>query len=509
MSQNTTEVIYSAIPSQAVFPLPTSLIVEELEGLYGAAVLAEMAEILTYYDIYDHGAKFFTDSKGDYTPSDLRYKEARKLINKEARFLFSKPPDMQIEVPYDRDNPAAKETASAQMSALQDYIDRVFDATDFVSKLVKAAKDCFIGKRVAYFVNFDEVKQRITVDFVPSLEFVYETDPEDITQLTKIVTFYQTNDTATRTDQRIYKKKYWMQDGVCWIAEAIYDGTGALVEELTPDRATRLNFIPAGVILNDGLTGDAQGQSEIESLADYESWFSRLANADIDAERQGMNPVRYAIDINPDTTTNLSLAAGSFWDLQSDPNGAEAKTGTVGVLETSMGYTAAVNSTLSRLRSTMLEELDIPDVSAEALKGVVSSGKTLKAIYWSLIVRCDEKMLAWRPALRGLIKALIEGGRVYPLSAAPYTTEPLPDVEYTITVDNQYPLPDDEADEKTIDMSEVNNQVMSRKAYLKKWRGLTDEEANQELQQIALEREMLENSYGAMPPWRGTEEQEE
>ena len=36
---------------------------------------------------------------------------------------------------------------------------------------------------------------------------------------------------------------------------------------------------------------------------------------------------------------------------------------------------------------------------------------------------------------------------------------------------------------------------MSKKAYMKKWRNLTDEEADEELEQIARERELLESSY--------------
>ena len=36
---------------------------------------------------------------------------------------------------------------------------------------------------------------------------------------------------------------------------------------------------------------------------------------------------------------------------------------------------------------------------------------------------------------------------------------------------------------------------MSRKAYMKKWRNLTDEEADVEIKQIALERQILEDSF--------------
>lgn len=480
----------------AALRVPFSLISMELEGLYGSQLLAEMQEIIGYYRVYERGADFKTEgSKGDYIPSDLRFKQASALVNKEARFLFSRSPDLWVDVAGDDE--AAKEANTI----LQNLVDRVMEKNRFQSKLLRAAKDCFIGKRVAYLVNFNEEKQTIKVDFIPSLEFVYETDEDDTDTITKIVAFYTVVDNQTKADQRIYKKKYWMENGYCHIEEAIYDGLGTLVDEITPARATKFTYIPAGVIVNDGLTGDLLGESEIASLEDFESWFSRLSNADMDAERQGMNPVRWARDMNPESTKGLSIAAGAFWDLQTDQNtAADGVTGEVGVLETSMNYTSAITSTLSRIKSSMFDSIDMPDVSPEALKGVVSSGKTLKAIYWGLIVRCDEKMLAWRPAIKNIMRIIIEGSKLYPGSAVRYVQEPVPDVEFDVRVENQYPLPEDEAEEKTIDLAEVAGQTMSRKAYMKKWRNLNDEEADAELEQIARERELLEDSFSTVPP---------
>lgn len=476
--------------------VPFSLISMELEGLYGSQLLAEMQEIIGYYRVYERGADFKTEgSKGDYIPSDLRFKQASSLVNKEARFLFSRSPDLWVDVAGD------DEAAKAANTILQNLVDRVMEKNRFQSKLLRAAKDCFIGKRVAYFVNFNEEKQTIKVDFIPSLEFVYETDEDDTDTITKIVAFYTVVDNQTKADQRIYKKKYWMENGYCHIEEAIYDGLGTLVDEITPARATKFTYIPAGVIVNDGLTGDLLGESEIASLEDFESWFSRLSNADMDAERQGMNPVRWARDMNPESTKGLSIAAGAFWDLQTDQNtAADGVTGEVGVLETSMNYTSAITSTLNRIKSSMFDSIDMPDVSPEALKGVVSSGKTLKAIYWGLIVRCDEKMLAWRPAIKNIMRIIIEGSKLYPGSAVRYVQESIPDVEFDVRVENQYPLPEDETEEKTIDLAEVAGQTMSRKAYMKKWRNLNDEEADAELEQIARERELLEDSFSTVPP---------
>lgn len=480
---------------ESYYTIPRSMITAEMEGLYGQRVLRELAEIIKYYEVYERGAEFHPEgSNGDYLPTDLKIKQAASLINKEARFLFSKKPDLWVDPVFSPDDEKAAQAAKDNASVMQAYVDKVLEKTRFFGKLIKAAKDCFIGKRVALFVNFNEDTQKISISFAPSLEFVYEVDGDDIDVLTKIVCFYTMYDSMNKTEQRIYKKKYWMENGLCWIEEGVYDGTGTLLDEITPARATKFAYIPAVVIRNDGLTGDLDGVSEVKELMNYEAWNSRLNSADIDAERKGMNSVKYVVDMNPASTVGLSSAPGAFWDLSSDQNTEQASP-QIGMLESSMGYSGALNTTLNRLKSAAYSTLDIPDTSPDALQGIVTSGKALKALYWGLIVRCDEKMQEWRPALEQLVRILIDGAHLYPRAAAGYSNDSIPDVPFEVRVDNQYSLPEDEAEEKQIDIAEVQAQTMSKKSYMKKWRNLTDEEADMELKQIALERQMLEDSF--------------
>ena len=124
--------------------VPWSLISAELEGLYGTRLLTEFKEIIGYYNVYERGAEFISESaKADFVGSDLRFRESRKLINKEARFLFSKHPDIWVNVPYDKDtdDEAEKARAKEESTVLQAYVDRIIEVTTFFSKLEKAAKD--------------------------------------------------------------------------------------------------------------------------------------------------------------------------------------------------------------------------------------------------------------------------------------------------------------------------------------------------------------------------------
>jgi hypothetical protein len=468
--------------------VPTSLISKEVAGLYGSSLLEEIKNLIDLYTIYEKGSDFTTEgSNGDYTPSDLRYKYCKGLIDKQARFLFARKPDIKVIV-------GGEKKSNKEQSQLQDFLDEVLKANNFFNELLKASKDCFIAKRIAIMVNFND--KGIKTSFIPALEFVYDTDTEG--NLSKLIAFYTITDNTNKALQRIYKKKYYMKDGHCHVVEEIYDGLGMVIETPIVDMETLFTYIPGIVILNNGLLGDMLGSSDIEDLSEYESWYSRLNNADIDAERKGMNPVKYTVDMDSGSTKGLSQSAGAYWDLSTDINNENANS-QVGVLESDMGYSTALGSTLDRLKATMHSQMDIPDTSSEALQGIITSGKTLKALYWGLIVRCDEKMKTWEPALEFIARTIIEGAKLYPNSVKIYDSNKIPDLDYEIIVENNYPLPEDEAEEKTMDIAEVNAETMSKKSYMKKWRGLTDDEALEELKQIALERQILEDSFVEKP----------
>lgn len=474
---------------EAYKDIPYAVLEEDIASSIRADFFNELSIIKRYYSIYRQGASFSTEgSNGDYVPSAVRYKKIKSLIDKEARFMFSKTPDITVNI---NDNDETEDEKNDN-TILNDFISKVLDKNNFGKKLVQAGKDCFIGKRVALVLNFND-ETGIEVSFLNSLEFFYETQGTET--LTKIVMFFTLVESSSNSDRRIKKKVYSMENGFCHVSEKIYDGAGTLVETVIESRATKFTYIPAVVIFNDGLTGETHGESEVEVETDYEKIYSKLANADIDSGRKSMNATRYVIDGSPESTEGLSTAPGAFWDIQSDQNGADTKTATVGMLEPSMNYSEALKTTLDRVDNSMHSQLDIPNINSEQLQGVITSGKTLKALYWGLTVRCDEKMLTWSPALRFMTKCIIEGSKLYPETVKYYSNDKIPDIEYDITVENNYPLPEDEVEEKTMDIAEVNALTMSKKAYMKKWRRLTDKQADAELEQILKEKQMFEDSY--------------
>ena len=58
-----------------------------------------------------------------------------------------------------------------------------------------------------------------------------------------------------------------------------------------------------------------------------------------------------------------------------------------------------------------------------------------------------------------------------------YTDNALVPVAYEVKVVQNIPIPEDETEEKNMDLSEVDSKVMSRKTYMKKWHQLSDAES--------------------------------
>ena len=111
----------------------------------------------------------------------------------------------------------------------------------------------------------------------------------------------------------------------------------------------------------------------------------------------------------------------------------------------------------------------------------------------------------WGPQLRTLVDIIIQGSMVYPNCVTKYINEPISPIDYEINIEQNTPLPEDEAEERNMDLADVESKTMSRKTYMKKWRRLTDDEVDEELAQIALERQLIEDSSfsatGENPPY--------
>lgn len=319
----------------------TEWIKQELAGLLGQQVTQDIADSIRLYEIYSgEGQIWHPDTKRlDYRPTVRVTNLVKKLIKEEARFMMGVEPEIRIH-PLN----AAGEQDRAACAQIEDWLSDFLRRNKWGDKLIKGARDCFIGKRVALKLT-GAPGRALGVQFRPSLEFVYDTDPEDVDKLSKVIFFYHTNESMDRDKQRIWRQKYELADGRCYLTEGVYDGNGRPVSQTHVKEDTGLEFIPVYVIINDGLTGDMTGESDVRELLGNQDSYNRLCSDDMDALRFNMFPMRVFKDASQATMDAVKIAPGAVVDAQTDP--ASGNQVDAGILETQFSYDARIEHTIS------------------------------------------------------------------------------------------------------------------------------------------------------------------
>lgn len=440
-------------------------IMDEINGIFAQNVLADISEILGLYSYYDGSGQMWSGNTNlDYTPTRMVTNFIKKIIKKEARFMFSRTPEIRIE----------SATSPDAAAKIQDYIRKVLSDNEFAKKLTMAGRDCFIGRRVALklWCGADGVE----IMFRPSFEFIYDTEFDESDRMKKIVFFYGLNDEKEKKDQRFWKQKFELEGGRCYITEAIYDGNGKIKEIIHDFNDTGLDFIPAYIIVNDPLTGDLKGESDVAELISNQDRYNRLKSDDADTLMFHMFPVTVAKNASGDCLDNMRIAPNAIIDLQTD----QASDGEADIekLESNFSYSEAYENSINRVKSDMYDIMEVPYITTEQLSGIVQSGKAMKALYWELICKCEERWCAWDSAIKWLVEAILKINSVYGYAK-------LPEADYTVKIEHLYPIMEDEESERITDLNEVNAKVRSRRNYIEKWNISTD--GNAELEAIANE----------------------
>ena len=469
----------------------------ELQGLFPKDRLKEMNEIINYYKYYEGEGLDWLKSTTDYVATEKDTNYIKKLIDEEARFMFSKPPYFNINV----------EGNEEVEKKLNKYLRRTLKKNLFNNDIIKATKDFLIGKRIALKLVANKVTNKIEIAFIPSLEFVHVPKIDNVKELEQIIFCYQLEENISRENQRFWKQKYYMNKGYCYVDEAIYDGTGKVIKIIKDNENTKLPFIPCYVIMNDALTGDITGKSDVKPLIENQKAYNQLTSEDIDTIIKGMNRIIYMLNVDDDSIfedddkPKISYKAGSVWNLEKDKQAGEGDKAEVNTIGSDFAYDQRIENALDRILTDKYNSLSIPKLNTDDLKSLTSA-KAIKAIYQQFTSCIEEKMTSWIPMLEWMVEAIIEMSRIYKIGDLPNID--IEDVE--IIVQNQYPLPSDEYEEMANDMQQVNTQVMSRKKYIEKWHNVPGDVADEELKQIQLEKQMLEDSYSQFETDLGDDE---
>lgn len=463
-----------------------TLLKTELEGLYGDQ-LAKINQINRWYSIYEGNQEWETAKGLDYEPTKKVTNIIRKLINTKARFMFGKEPYLDIRpVTPDEEGSTANQDRAAEKETL---LERILIENKFHAKLLKAYKDCVIGGRVAIKL-WGHKNEGLKIIFSPAQEFFAQYNLDDVDQLEKVIFLYLLNDEKDKNDQRIKKQVWELIDGKCILNESIHNGNGFIISADYVDYDTGLDFLPIVIVRNGGLTGDTEGYSDIEQLWGNQDAYNKLTSDDIDALKFQMFGQDVITDAAETSLENIKIAPKALIDLQTDmTQAAEGRQAKIDRLESGFSYKDKFEDTVNRIKNDMYDIVDVPNITLEQLKGVMQSGKSMKALYWGIIAACEEEWTEWGPALEQVVDYIFRMIDIYNL----YEGRTIARYETTLKIEHYYPIQEDELAERAADLSDVLAETRSRKSYMEKWGEYEDVES--ELEQIQLEKRLLHDSY--------------
>lgn len=459
------------------------LLKAELQGVYGN-FLERISRINKYYGIYDGDQEWDTAHNLDYTPTKKITNLTKKLIDTRARFMFGREPYFDVR-PVNKDAKGST-THKDQAQAKEDLLHKILTENKFHSKLLKAKKDCSIGGKIAIKL-WGHKDVGLKIIFSPAQEFFPQYNLDDVDQLEKEVFLYALNNEENADNQRVKKQVWELVNGKCILNEGTYNGKGQQVSIEYENYDTGLDFIPVVIIQNGGLTGETEGLSDVESLWPNQDAYNGLTSDDIDALKFQMFGQDVITDADENSLKNIKISPGAMIDLQTDMAQAnEGRQAKMERLESGFSYKDKFEDTVNRVKNDMYDTLEVPNVNLEQLKGLMQSGKSMKALYWGLMAVCDEDWTEWGPSLTQMVEYIFRMVDVYNLYGAKFIAQ----YETTTNIERYYPIQEDEDTQKRVDMEEVTTGVRSRKSYMKKWLEIEDIDA--ELEQIQLEKQMLE-----------------
>ncbi len=505
---------------------PTNALQLQYLGTEGLKLVNKLIEWYRYYDgkhwVNEQGQEIKPgDLKAlnnlDYTPTMLTANLTAWFIDRLAAFMFEKPiglacPAEQVDDADTMTKPGyvpseAQRKANARAAARERLLYRVLKQNMANEKLLKAAKDYFIGGAVCCKLHYDEARG-LRMIWRPRLEFwpIYAADDVDVLEKIHFAAFVD--------DQTIWKQTYWMEKGSCWMEEGHYDTQLKLKEEIVPPTDLQLPFIPIEIFTRDGLTGETEGRSLVETLAGLNDEVNRKISDNADSLRFGMFAIKVILNAMLPSEDEVKearaqgkeilpqIAPNALWNLNGDgETQADAKT-----IEHKFEYREALKEHLETIIGLMHQLAEVPQITPDKVTGLGQmSGFAIKLLYGAIISSTNRSMMVWKPRLQRLL-----GKALYMLNK--YDTrnhydqklikeadlaDIMPgDLDDLVEIKTQMPIPENEVE--LIDRETKKVAVM-----LESLKGAMDalgvENPEQKLAEILAEKATISEALGGVP----------
>lgn len=381
-----------------------------------------------------YGQNWPVNEKLDYEPTqDIRNK-TKHLLKKQARFMFSVPPTLNIK-PDDLNNRDIAE-------ALKKFIEDILEDNKFWKITKQAFLMSTIEKRVLLRIEANpgepiKIKYE-TIDNTSYKETNGKLLEVKIFEPSPINALYEDGD-----DKRVYYLniyKYKTDDERNLLPDVYYTREKYTNNEFdTPVSTTEVDTgfvdIPCWLIVNGGELNDGYGESNLEDLTGPQTLYNKKNSDFADALRFQLFGAIAIIDGNPDDVAKMQIRPNALHAIRTNDEAAEqSKQATVAREEYNMGNATAIEAYLTRLDKDMRDLLDMPSITDLTN---IPSAKAMRYMYNDLIARCEEKWADWEPIFKSMIGFILKVAPamgVYPTFQSEWLAMP-----YTLYFEHNYP----------------------------------------------------------------------
>ncbi len=419
----------------------------------------------------------------DYVPSQIIDNKVKPLIQKQARFMFGKRPDILFK-PFDKKD-------KDDCEKFRQKVDMILDNNNFWSNTLKAFRLATVTKRVLLRIEANP-QQPVKIYYHSIDDFSYNVDTDDSSKL-KNVSFVRqdpgnSNDETNISNDIWYRYTYYMNNLTCYLKVETFKGDNLDKPIEVKEQNTGLSSFPCWVIVNEQGTNNVLGCSDIKDLKSLQNAYNRRLSDFNDALRFQMFGQTTVIDGDEDDVNKCTIAPNSLMAIKTrTDNVKEVRQAQIKRVESAFSNAEPVNIFLKMLSDSMYEKLSIP--LPEQTKEVPSA-KTIKFIYSELVARCDEKWNDWEPVIKSMINLICEACKMF--GCYQDWDNKWNDLEYNLVIHKNYPIPEDEADNKRLAMEEVDNGVRSRRSYIKDFSD--DEDYEDQYNEILQEKSEFANA---------------
>jgi Phage portal protein, SPP1 Gp6-like len=344
----------------------------------------------------------------DYDPTRYATNYFKAFIKRKARWQMGGKHGIsvtpkQIDDPIEATKPdyepsEAQRRENERAEAYERLLYQLWRENKMREKLLAAARDRLIAGRVGCKIVFNPNTGKIKWVFRPDYEIVPVYSDDDYEELVAVhfVSFIDNEETG---EEFIRKQTFSLENGECFLEEAVYDYNLDLVEQITPKQSMGLDFIPVVLFPVNDLSGESVDYSEVNDMKEQTDILNEMNEDAIDSLKFEMFPMTAVLDAPEGTAAKMAIAPGAVVEAR---GAVDSRAPEIKKVESGFRWKEAFKDQYARVKAALHEITSLPQIVPQELNFGGLNGEALHVLFHDIIQETEEHWLSWGPRLEEL-----------------------------------------------------------------------------------------------------------